>query len=82
MALSPDGQTFASGGYDGGTVTLWHTPTWRAMLTLEHPGTVYAMAFSSDGQVLATGCEDNMIRLWRAASASEAAAIIPSSATP
>jgi WD40 repeat protein len=74
MALSPDGKTLATGGYDS-AVTLWHTAAWRSMLTLEHPATIYALAFSPDGKTLATGCEDGITRLWRAGSFAEADAI-------
>ena len=54
LALAPDGRTLATGGY-GNVVMVWHTATWRSMLTLEHPAEVQALAFLHDGQILAIG---------------------------
>ena len=74
MALTPDGRTLATGGFEN-VVTLWHTATWRSMLTIEHSGVVYALAFSHDGQFLAIGGAGEghreITRLWRAASFEE-----------
>ena len=32
--------------------------------TLTHPSSVYAVAFSPDGHLLASGCFDGEMRLW------------------
>src|SRR5262249_33161772 len=40
---------------------------WRRVATLEgHSGTVYDVALSADGQLLASGGTDGMVRLWEA----------------
>jgi WD40 repeat protein len=76
VALSGDGQLMASGGGDG-RARLWHLAdlgdrrdaqeanSGRALATLEsHPGGVWGVALSADGQLLATGGADATVRLW------------------
>jgi WD40 repeat protein len=73
MALSPDGETLASGSWDH-TIRLWDVSTalntgmdsgQQIGETLAgHGDTVTGVAFSPDGQTLASGSWDNTIRLW------------------
>jgi len=39
----------------------------RTHVCIEHPAEVRSIAFSPDGQTLASGSYDNTVRLWRAA---------------
>ena len=73
IAFSPDGCKLASGAGSGWrsmsdedtTVRLWNAESGELLSTLEgHTSSVYSVAFSPDGQRLASGSEDGTIRIW------------------
>jgi WD40 repeat protein len=71
VVFSPDGQTLASvskneDGWDLGIVELWRAGDGERLYQLDMAG-VMRVAFSKDGDTLATGCHDHTVRLWRAA---------------
>jgi WD40 repeat protein/serine/threonine protein kinase/tetratricopeptide (TPR) repeat protein len=72
-SLSPDARTLAtSHRQPGGRTTVvrcWDTSTGRGLgRPLPHPDYVYQIAFSPEGQMVATACSDASVRLWEVAS--------------
>lgn len=74
IALSPDSQILATGSSDS-KVRLWRVTDGMLLRVLEgHQGDIGALAFTLDGQALASSGgaftalkSDNIIRLWRVA---------------
>lgn len=68
IAFSPDGTTIAAGfSFDRERVALWNVHDGQRRQTLiDQPDTkIISLAFSPDGQLLATAEEDHRVRIWR-----------------
>ncbi|MBD2205328.1 serine/threonine protein kinase [Calothrix sp. FACHB-1219] len=67
VAISPDGNTLASGSWDK-TIKLWNLATGEQIRTFSgHSDTVNSVAFSPNGNTLASGSWDKTIKLWNLA---------------
>ncbi|GAX43656.1 serine/threonine protein kinase with WD-40 repeats [Tolypothrix sp. NIES-4075] len=67
VAISPDGETLASGSNDN-SIKLWNLATGQIIRTLQwHSDWVCSLAISPDGITLASGSADNNIKLWNLA---------------
>jgi WD40 repeat protein len=67
IAISSDGKWAAYAGTDGPdhVVWLWELETGRKIHTLRgHMATIHSIAFSSDGNRLASGSSDKSVQLW------------------
>jgi WD40 repeat protein len=65
IAISPDGQTLASGSQDR-TVSLWNLKTGKHTFTFfGQAGEVHTVAISPDGKMLVAGGFDNKITSWQ-----------------
>ena len=65
VAISPDGETVASGSGDH-TIKIWQLRTGNLIRTLYgHSSWVSAIAISPDGQTLVSGSGDNTIKIWQ-----------------
>jgi WD40 repeat protein len=64
VAIAPDGETVASGSYDG-KIEIWHLPTGGLTRTIEaHPDPIASLAISNDGEILVSGSWDDCIKVW------------------
>ena len=61
VAFSPNGQQLATAGVH---VKLWDTRSWSEIATLEHNEWAFALAFSPDGRLLATGDNRGQVNVW------------------
>lgn len=69
FTFSPSGSQLASGHYDS-MIRLWDMSTGLLQLEFESNEVVQSLAYSPDGQLLASGgsYQSNQVRLWDAAS--------------
>ena len=63
IAFSPEGTPLASGRWQ--EIELWDVETQASIAILEgHTNWVHSVAFSRDGVILASGAQDNTVKLW------------------
>jgi WD40 repeat protein len=65
--FSPDGDCIATAG-EARTADVWKSKTANHVASLRHPGQVLSVCFSPDGALLASGCTDGHLRIWKWAS--------------
>ena len=62
--FDPSGNRLATTRWVEGKVEIWDARTGKKLATIATPALVSAIAFSPDGDTLATGNEDGTITLW------------------
>lgn len=64
IALSPNGETLASGGNDS-AIKLWHLYTGKWQATLQgHTAAVLSLAFHPQSTILVSGSDDATLKIW------------------
>ena len=61
VTFSPNGSMMATGGRHA---KLWDARTYNEIVTLRHTDWVWAVAFSTDGRLLATGDNSGQVTVW------------------
>ena len=65
VAFSPNGKKIATVNFFADPeVRLWNVNTGKHLQTLSHPVEIWSVAFSPDGNIIATGSNNGTIRLW------------------
>jgi WD40 repeat protein len=68
LTVSHDG-TYLAAGSCKGEIVIWRTDTGEVLATLTgHRMEIWALAFTWDGKILASGSDDRSVRLWFAGS--------------
>ncbi|GIJ26736.1 hypothetical protein Vqi01_18980 [Micromonospora qiuiae] len=68
MAFSQDGTSIATASRSEPTIVLWDVASGRQVRTYDKGGgTVFGVALSPDGSLLAAGGENNSVRVWQTA---------------
>ena len=62
VTFAPDGQSLASAGYLG--VKLWDIDNQVEIATFQHDNWTFTVAFSPNGQRLATGDNEGIVKIW------------------
>jgi WD40 repeat protein len=65
IAFGPEARTLAV-AYNDGFVRLWDVATRQEIASMKHEGAVRSVGFNREGDLLATGSEDDTARVWRA----------------
>lgn len=62
--FSPDGQTLFAISGSGSQIQSWNVKTGKRTGSFDAKSLIHAVALSPDGNTLATGIQDNAIKLW------------------
>jgi len=72
LAFSPDSKQLASAGAGDDRVRVWDVDTGKELLTLKgHAASVYAVAYSPNGKLLASASMDRTVKVWDAVTGQE-----------
>jgi RNA polymerase sigma factor (sigma-70 family) len=72
VAVSPDGRSIATAGYNDPTICLWEAATGKPLSpSLRHDGSICSCDFSSDGKLMISGGSDGTLRLLETATGKE-----------
>jgi WD40 repeat protein len=75
MVFSADGRRLATANYNNKTAWAWQLPSGRQLARLKHPKRVSRVALDADGHLLASACEDKVVRVWEVDSGARVAEI-------
>lgn len=75
LIFSPDDRWLGAAVHH--VVKIWGVDTWQGVTEITVPETITALAFSPDGNLVATASEDGIVRLWQVSDGSLVIGITP-----